>query len=133
MTKDKKSLMLKKKHDQALESFNRRLLPQSAKLLQYLLKQKDNAELWNDWATVQLFRGMIPDAERGYRRALELEPSNQEANVNFGILLAATGRDQEATPLLQQSAKSLKGKQRLKIMKILDQCEEKAAKVKSAL
>ena len=125
MPKDKKLLMLKKKHDQALGYFNRGQLPQSAKLLLYLLKQNENAELWNDWATVQLFRGITADAERGYQRALELEPTNQEAELNFGILLAATGREKEATPLLQHGVKSLKGKQRVKIMKIIDQCKQK--------
>jgi Flp pilus assembly protein TadD len=127
MPKDKKLLILKKKHDHALEYFNRGQLPQAAKLLQYLLKQNDNAELWNDWATVQLIRGVTADAERGYRRALELEPSNREAEVNFGILLAATGREQEATPLLRDGVKSLKGKQRVKIMRIIDQCKQKLA------
>ena len=131
MPKDKKLLILKKKHDQALEMFSRGQLPQSAKLLQYLLKQNENAELWNDWATVQFFRGVTPDAERGYMRALELEPSNQEAEINFGILLAATGREVEATPLLQHGVKSLKGEPRKKIMKILDQCKRKATRATS--
>lgn len=131
MPKNKISLRLKKKHKQALEYFNCGQLPQSAMILEDLLKQKDNAEWWNDWASVQLVRGISADAERGYRRALELDPSNREAELNFGILLAAMGRDREAAELLQQGVKSLEGEQRLQIMQIIDQCERKLARATS--
>jgi Flp pilus assembly protein TadD len=131
MPNDKKKLMLKKKHEHALDFFKRGQFAQSAKLLQYLLKQNDKSELWNDWATVQLIRGATEDAERGYRRALELEPSNREAEVNFGILLAATGHEQEATPLLLDGVKSLKGKQRAKITRIIADCKQKLKETKS--
>ncbi|MBZ5642915.1 MAG: hypothetical protein LAO19_09170 [Acidobacteriia bacterium] len=125
MANDKKLLILKKKHEHALDLFQRGQLAQSAKLLQYLLKQSDSAELWNDWATIQLIRGATEDAERGYRRALDLEPANSEAEINFGILLAATAREQEAAPLLQDGVKSLKGKQRAKILHVIEICNKK--------
>jgi predicted Zn-dependent protease len=128
MPKNKKSLRLKKKHDRALACFKRGDLSQSARILEDLLKQKDNAEWWNDWASVQLARGLSLEAARGYRRALELEPSNREAELNFGILLAATGRDREAVRLLQRGVASLEGENRLQIMQLIDMCERKLAR-----
>jgi Tfp pilus assembly protein PilF len=36
------------------------------------------------------------EAEASYRRALDIEPSNADANFNFGVLLVVLGRRDEA-------------------------------------
>jgi Tfp pilus assembly protein PilF len=79
MSKDKKSLMLKKKHQGALDYFQCGRLSEAAQLLEELLRHHGNAERWNDWASVQFARVFTSDAERGYRRAIELEPGAREA------------------------------------------------------
>ena len=56
MSKDKKSLILKKKHQGALDCFQCGRLSEAAQLLEELLWNHDNAERWNNWASVQFER-----------------------------------------------------------------------------
>jgi type IV pilus biogenesis/stability protein PilW len=73
--------------------------------IQDALKAFDEAlEADPDFADAHLGRGLVmeygydkkAEAERHYRRAIELRPTFSEAHNNLGQLLAKTGREQEA-------------------------------------
>jgi len=80
---------------------------EAAKVLDAAITQGETAELWNDWATLQHGCGHADHAERGYRRAIDLDGSCRQAAVNLGLLLFAQGRWQEAMPLLERHKSTL--------------------------
>jgi len=55
-------------------------------MLDELLTEHATSELWNDWATIQFLRGNHGEAQRGYSRSLELDPSNHQAELNLGLV-----------------------------------------------
>jgi tetratricopeptide (TPR) repeat protein len=67
----------------------------------------ETAELWNDWASIQYGCSKLAEAERGYRRALQLDSRHRQAAVNLGLLLLTQGRLQEATPFFEQHRNTL--------------------------
>jgi hypothetical protein len=90
------------KHDQAIDAFRQGQLQQAVRLLEELLKQQENSELWNDWATVQLASGNVSQAEAGLLCALELDSNNQAAKADLGILLLGRGENSRAIALIQE-------------------------------
>jgi len=76
-------------------------------LLDVAISEGETAELWNDWATVQHGCGHADKAERGYRRALDLDGSCRQPAVNLGLMLFAQGRLQEGIPLLDRHKNTL--------------------------
>ncbi|WP_263377091.1 FkbM family methyltransferase [Granulicella aggregans] len=69
-------------------------------LLNSAICENESPELWNDWATVQHAAGKPAEAEKGFRRAITLAPTNRDASVNLGLFLLAQGRYDEATQIL---------------------------------
>jgi len=88
MLNNKKSLIMKRQHKRALKHYKHGHMQEASEILENLLKRRDDSEWWNDWASVQLARGKSSDAERGYRKAILLQPENQVARLNLGIYLA---------------------------------------------
>lgn len=86
---------------------------------------RETAERWNDWATAQLALKNSAEAERGFRRALALDPRNAQAAANLGVLLAASGRSAEAIPLLVQGCAGVDLGQQTQIAEILADCRAK--------
>lgn len=82
----------------------------TAEAIQHLeaaLLKGESAELWNDWATVQCGCGDLAKAEKGYRRAHELDHAHRQTAVNLGLLLLARGQLQEGSKLLNPHAATL--------------------------
>jgi tetratricopeptide (TPR) repeat protein len=67
------------------------------------LGQEETSERWNDWATVQATLNQAKEAEQGFRRALEIDPTNAQAAANLGGLLFKLERYEEARGFLQMS------------------------------
>lgn len=82
-------------------------IDEALELLSKSIAQRETAELWNDWATIQCARSQHDLAEQGYRRALYLDRSNRAAAVNLGIFLMSRGKVQEGTPLVSKYASTL--------------------------
>ena len=57
--------------------------------------------------------GRLPDAQREFEKALDLNPAFSEARTNLGALDIARGRFKEAIPLLEKSAADPLYKQRV--------------------
>jgi len=64
--------------------------------------RKKTGERWSDWATAQFALSRFPEAERGFRRALELNPDLPDAAVSFGAMLMSLSRWKEAIAMLEE-------------------------------
>ena len=56
--------------------------------------------MWYDLGNAKRELGEIADAERAFRKCIELEPASAEAHCNLGLLLGQEGRFREAIELL---------------------------------
>jgi FkbM family methyltransferase len=90
---------------------------EASRLLSDAIVQDESADLWNDWAVVQLSL-----AERALRRALQFEPSHADAATNLGVLLFSSGKRAEAAVVLKQALGSATGPARAQIQTLLSLC-----------
>ena len=82
----------------------------TAEAIQHLeaaLLNGETAELWNDWATLQCGSGDLAKAEKGYRRAHQLDNAHRQTAINLGLLLLARGQLQEGSRVLNLHAATL--------------------------
>ena len=117
----------KLKYKHATLHFDHGSYEEAARLFTEVLDLKDTADLWNDWATAQMLCQRGPSAERGYRKALELEPGNHQAAANLGIFLTGVGQFQEAISLLEESLNGVDGEQRVAVTQLLAHCRKELA------
>src|SRR5271170_1587678 len=75
---------------------------EAAALLSEAVTEEESAELWNDWAVAQMNLENPYEAERGFCRALALDPGNYVAKENLGLLLYFQKRFAAALPILEQ-------------------------------
>ena len=75
--------------------------------LEATLLNGETAELWNDWATLQCGSGDLVRAEKGYRRAHQLDSAHRQTAINLGLLLLARGQLREGFQLLNPHAATL--------------------------
>ncbi len=99
-------------HDEAILAFQQGRVTEALCLLEELLAAQETAELWNDWAAVQLGAGDINKAESGFARALELDAQNIDATANLGLVLLGKGDSDPALPLLTRILPALPEEQR---------------------
>ena len=74
---------------------------ESIRLLTEALREQESSEVWNDWATA-LNLWVSSEAERGYRRALELDPKRGLAMSLLGQLQSDRGKIDEAEKTFRQ-------------------------------
>lgn len=82
----------------------------------------ESCTLWNDWAVAQCAAGRFDDAERAFRRALQVDPAYAPAIENLGTLLCSMGKKREALPLLLQARDLASGAQRENLEKLAAMC-----------
>ena len=109
-------------HQRALDSYRRGQFSNAVDLLGQALQEQETSERWNDWASVQLAVRRLTDAERGFRRALQLDPDNPEACSNLGALLATRGRYSEALPYLEKGELTVSEAERGVVQKLVAEC-----------
>lgn len=90
--------------------------------LDEVLREEETGERWSDWATAQFALGHFAEAERGFRKSLELAPELPEAAVNFGMMLAGLGRWAEAIDLLEGAQPRLEPDGRTTVGALIAQC-----------
>lgn len=115
------------KHQQGLQAFKDGRMDEAIRLFGEAVAEGETSEIWNDWATAQLAIQNSSDAERAFRRALKLQPANHQAAANLGVLLATTGRHEEAIPLLERSQSGLKENEGATVARLLEQCRSALA------
>jgi len=109
----------KELHEQALALYKEGRLAEALAQLRSALKVEESSERWNDWAAVKHALGSAEHAEAGFRRALELDKTNQEAAANLGAFLVAHGRYLEAAPFLVAALKNANEAQRAAIQELI--------------
>jgi glycosyltransferase involved in cell wall biosynthesis len=100
------------RHNDAILAFQQGRVAAALRLLEELLADKESAELWNDWAAVQLGAGDLGKAEAGFIRAMELDSKNIDATANLGLILLGKGDSVRALPLLKRVSPVLPAEQR---------------------
>jgi glycosyltransferase involved in cell wall biosynthesis len=91
------------------------------------LQKQETSDGWSDWATVQLACKKMSAAERGLRRALQLDGRNAAAAAKLGILMANMGRIPEAIYYLEQGMSGVSGGQQEAVAELLNGCRKKVA------
>ncbi len=112
-------------HQHGLQLFQQGQFQPAVRLFTQVLDAEETSECWNDWAAAQLACNRPTAAERGYRRALALNPENAQATFNLGVLLASQGQAEEAIPLLEEAAQAAAQEQRATILHLLADCRQK--------
>ena len=115
----------KSQHEYAVYLFEQGYFEDAAKLLEEVLREAETGERWSDWATVQFALSHFAEAERGFRRALELSPDLSGAAVNFGALLASLKRWQEAITTLERVLPRLEPQGQSAVGALIEQCRAK--------
>jgi Tfp pilus assembly protein PilF len=117
----------KAQHEYAVYLFQQGLYVDVVAQLDEALREEETAERWSDWATAQSALSHFAEAERGFRRALELAPDLAESAVNFGAMLSVVGRWNEAASLLESVLPKLEPKGRGAVSALAEQCRAKLA------
>lgn len=106
----------------AVTLFQEGRVAEASTLLSSAILERESADLWNDWAVVQL-----SIAERALRRALLLAPTHQDATANLGVLLFSIGHRADAAGFLRQALNITTGAKRDYVRSLLALCEAKPA------
>lgn len=127
-TRDKTKMANKPKESpyrRGIQLFEEGQTEEAAHLFSEALAEEETSDRWNDWATAQLTLHCPTEAERGYRRALEMNPNFGQAAANLGVLLAGQERFGEAIPFLEQGAGEIDEQQRAAVLGLLKECRQK--------
>lgn len=111
----------KAQHEYAVYLFQQGFYADTASQLNELLRVDETAERWSDWATAQFGLNRFDEAERGFRRALELDSGMSDAAVNFAMMLSSQGRFAEALDLFQRALPKLEGDARIAVKNFIQQ------------
>ncbi|HWZ56738.1 MAG TPA: tetratricopeptide repeat protein [Verrucomicrobiae bacterium] len=112
----------KAQHDYAVYLFQQGFYGDTVAQLDELLRVEETGERWSDWATAQFALEHFAEAERGFRRALEMNPGMADAAVNFGMMLSSQGRCVEAVELFERALPNLEGDARGTVQGFTAQC-----------
>jgi Flp pilus assembly protein TadD len=112
----------KAQHDYAVYLFQQGFYGDTVAQLNELLRVEETGERWSDWATAQFALEHFAEAERGFRRALELNPGMADAAVNFGMMLSSQGRCTEAVELFERALTGPQGEARGAVKDFIAQC-----------
>ncbi len=115
----------KAQHEYAVYLFQQGFYQDAVGQLDKVLREEETGECWSDWATAQFALNHYADAERGFRRALELNPEMPEAAVNFGAMLVTLNRWSEAIAVLEGILTKLEPDARLSVNALVEQCRTK--------
>jgi glycosyltransferase involved in cell wall biosynthesis len=114
-------------YQKAVQHFCERQFEQASALFAEALRQRETSDIWCDWATVRLFCNDAAGAERGFRRALDLNAGNDLAALKLGVLLVRLERHADAVRFLEQCAPRQNEPQRTEVLQMLTTCRAKLA------
>ena len=112
----------KAQHEYAVYLFEQGFYEDAVKQLDEILREEETGERWSDWATAQFALSHFAEAERGFRRALEMDPDLTEAAVNFGTMLVSLSRWREAIAMLEGVLPKLEPEAREVVSALAEQC-----------
>ncbi|MGH9756311.1 MAG: hypothetical protein ACRD4M_01120, partial [Candidatus Acidiferrales bacterium] len=114
--------MSREKHQMGVQAYVAGRVEEALRLLGESLKEAETSEAWNDWAVMQGATKHPQEAEEGYRRALELDPTFLQAQSNLGLLCWELGRAGEALEWLEDFAAKSGGKMPQQVAAALAEC-----------
>ncbi|HWF06545.1 MAG TPA: hypothetical protein VHA06_22840, partial [Candidatus Angelobacter sp.] len=79
-------------HSHAIQLFRERRFLEAQETVSNALALAETSIRWNDFATIAIARNDLAGAERGYRRAVEIDTSNVRAATNLIVLLESLGK-----------------------------------------
>jgi GT2 family glycosyltransferase/glycosyltransferase involved in cell wall biosynthesis len=94
-------------HQNGLKLFEKGQYELALREFERALGEEETSERWNDWAAVQAVLHRAEEAERGFRRALEIDSTNAQAAANLGAFLFNLHRNREACDYLEKSLAGL--------------------------
>ena len=109
-------------HEYAVYLFQQGHYQDAVAQLDKVLGEEETGEIWSDWATAQFALSHFAEAERGFRRALELNPELPDAAVNFGAMLVSLSRWREAAAMLEGVLPKLQPESRASVSALAEQC-----------
>ena len=109
-------------HEYAVYLFQQGFYADAVSHLDEVIREEETADRWSDWATAQFALSHFPEAEKGFRRALELNPDLAEGAVNYGAMLVSLNRWKEAIAMLESVLPKLEPEGRAAVEALADQC-----------
>lgn len=97
---------------------------EASRLMGESLRAAETADRWSDWATARLACDDADGAERGFLRALWIDPGHAAA-AKLGILLASQGRTREAVAYLERSLPRVDASERPAILELVEDCRSR--------
>jgi len=116
-------------HAEGLRLFRAGRAQESVAFFAAALKEHETSECWNDWAVALETCAESAQAERGFLRALDLDPWNLQAAANLGALLAKANRLTEAISFLTRSLSGIDVAERPAVEGLLRQCHRSLAEL----
>jgi Tfp pilus assembly protein PilF len=123
----------KAQHGYAVYLFQQKRYADAVLHLDEVLREEETGERWSDWATAQFALRNFAEAERGFRRALELSPDLTDAAVNFGAMLGSQARWSGAVAMLEGALPKLEGEGRAAVSALVEQCRAQMGTAARAL
>jgi tetratricopeptide (TPR) repeat protein len=114
----------KAQHEYAVYLFQQGYYGDAVIQLDEALREEETGERWSDWATAQFALSHFPEAERGFRRALVLDPELSDAAVSFGAMLMSLSRWKEAIEMFEGVLSKLQPEPRASVSALAEQCRE---------
>lgn len=114
-------------HAEGLRLYESGNYEQARRLLADGLEKSTSGERWNDWAAAELACQRYAEAERGFRKALELEPDYAQAGANLGALLVKQGKKAEALLHLERCLPGIDQEQRPVVERLIALCKKATA------
>jgi Tfp pilus assembly protein PilF len=121
------SMAANAQHEYAVYLFQQGYYEDVIRQLDEVLHEEETGERWSDWATAQFALSHYVEAERGFRRALDLDPDLVDAAVNFGTMLAGLRRWTEAIEMLERTLPKLQTDGRAAVGALIEQCQTQLA------
>ena len=117
--------MSREKHQKGVQAYVNGCIEEGLRLVGESLAEGETSEAWNDWAVMQGMTKHPQEAEEGYLRALELDPTFLQAQSNLGLLCWELGRTDEALEWLEDFAAKSGGEVAQQVAAALAECRGK--------
>jgi len=91
----------------------------AADLLEQVLDLRETSPRWREWASLQLALDDLAQAERGFRRVINLNPQDTSAMANLAVLLEYLGRYEEADSWANSCSEGVLNQQRTAVENLL--------------
>jgi ubiquinone/menaquinone biosynthesis C-methylase UbiE len=90
-------MTVQEQHQQGIELFNNGKYREAVGIFSNLLQSDNSSEMWNNWASAQAAAGAFEEAEKGFKKALQIAPNNDQAAKNLELLVGCVTAHGQST------------------------------------